>query len=107
MITREDLQAAIAECLGKRNPDANTCIKLAAFYTIQRELYGEPENQPNYSFAAAPETTDTISFDGPSEFAHTINGRKQTDIWPVLDELMSTIQVIEPRLYAAVMDKLT
>ena len=107
MITREDLQAAIAECLGKRNPDANTCIKLAAFYTIQRELYGEPENQQSYSFSAAPEPTDTISFDGPSEFAHTINGRKQTDIWPVLDELMSTIQVIEPRLYNAVMDRLT
>ena len=107
MITREDLQAAIAECLGKRTPDANTCIKLAAFYTIQRELYGDPETIPSYSFLAAPEQTATIAFDGPSEFAQAINGRKQEDIWPVLDELMSTIQVIEPRLYAAVMDKLT
>lgn len=107
MITQEDLQAAIAECLGKRNPDANTCIKLAAFYTIQRELYGEPETTTQYSFAAAPEETNTVAFEGSSEFAHAINGRKQTDIWPVLDELMSTIQVIEPRLYAAVMDKLT
>ena len=107
MITREDLQAAIAECLGKRNPDANTCIKLAAFYTIQRELYGDPENTTNYSFSAAPEQPATIAFDGPSEFAKAINGRKQEDIWPILDELMSTIQVIEPRLFAAVMDKLT
>ena len=107
MITREDLQAAIAECLGKRNPDASTCIKLAAFYTIQRELYGEPETQTQYSFSAAPETTDTIAINGSSEFAQAINGRKQADIWPVLDELMATIQVIEPRLYAAVMDKLT
>lgn len=109
MITRDDLQAAIAECQGKRNPDATTCIKLAAFYTIQREMFGEqPEQEPQYSFSAAPEqTTDTISFNGKSEFAQAINGRKQAEIWPVLDELMATVQVIEPRLYAAVMDKLT
>ncbi len=42
MITEHDLQEAIAECQGKRNPDANTCIKLAAFYTIKEHLF--PKN---------------------------------------------------------------
>ena len=41
MIREEDLQEAIAECQGQRNPNANTAIKLAAFYTIRRELFGE------------------------------------------------------------------
>ena len=41
MITEKDLQEAIAECQGQRNPTTSTCIKLAAFYTIRRELFGE------------------------------------------------------------------
>ena len=39
MITEQDLQEAIAECQGERHPNANTCMKLAAFYTIKNELY--------------------------------------------------------------------
>ena len=34
MITEQDLLEAIAECQGQRNPNANTCIKLAAYYII-------------------------------------------------------------------------
>ena len=43
MITEKDLQEAIAECQGERNPNANTCIKLAAFYTIRNELFGNSD----------------------------------------------------------------
>ena len=107
MITKQDLQEAIAECQGQRNPNASTCIKLAAFYTIQRELYGDPGNVQNYSFAAPPGETDIISCNGKSKFAEAINGRRQAEIWPILDELMETVNAIEPRLYDAVMDKLT
>ena len=54
MITEQDLREAIAECQGQRNPNANTCIKLAAFLTIQRELYGkEQEDEPNVMPARA------------------------------------------------------
>ena len=108
MITEQDLQEAIAECQGQRNPNANTCIKLAAFYTIRRELFGEEkdaERQPGYSYAAPP--PDVISFSSGSEFSEAIKGRPQAEVWPVIDELMETVQAIEPRLYNAVMDKLT
>lgn len=40
MIKLEDLEEAIAECQGQRNPNADTCIKLAAFYTIKRKCLG-------------------------------------------------------------------
>lgn len=40
MITDQALQEAIAECNGKKNPDANTCMKLAAYYTIRDHLGG-------------------------------------------------------------------
>lgn len=108
MITKADLQAAIAECQGKKNPDASTCIKLAAFYTIKRELYGEGnEAVPAYSFAPAPERKAVIQAESGSEFADAIDGKEWEEVLPVMDELMSTLKIIQPRLYSAVMDKLT
>ena len=103
MITERDLQEAIAECQGQKNPTASTCIKLAAFYTIKRELYGEEKEAERYAFAPAP---STIQIDGESDFARTIDGRDQAKVWPVLDEMMDTIQLIHPRLYSAVMQQL-
>lgn len=111
MITEQDLAAAIAECQGKRNPDANTCIKLAAFYTIKNHLFPEtPEKmgygtQEGYAYAPAPEADLTLDVNGKSEFTEAVRGRKLEDVWPIIDELMLTIQVIQPRLYNAVMAK--
>ena len=102
MITEHDLNKAIAECQGKPNPDAKTCIMLAAFYTIKREMFGDP--QPEYSYAPAPESIVEINSD--SEFARLVEGRKQKDVLPVIDELMETLQIIQPRLYDAVMGRL-
>ena len=111
MIREEDLQEAIAECQGQRNPNANTAIKLAAFYTIRRELFGEGKDAgplPGYSYAAQPETASEpmIQNDSDSEFARLIDGRLQKEIWPLMDEMMDTIHAIHPRLYRAVMDRL-
>ena len=109
MITEKDLQEAIAECQGQRNPNANTCIKLAAFYTIRRELFGEGKDAgplPGYSYAMQTESEPMIMNDSDSEFARVIDGRPQADIWPLMDEMMDTIHAIHPRLYSAVMDRL-
>ena len=104
MITKKDLDSAIAECQGKRNPDARTCIMLAAFLTIKRELFVE-EKDDGYSFAPAP-VRNTIEINSESEFARVIDGRNQDEVLPVMDELMETIKMIQPRLYDAVMLKL-
>ena len=109
MITEQDLQEAIAECQGQRNPNASTCIKLAAFYTIRRELFGEgkeAERVPGYSYAMQTESEPMIVNDSDSEFARAIDGRRQSEIWPLMDEMMDTIHAIHPRLYNAVMDRL-
>ena len=109
MITEKDLQEAIAECQGQRNPSASTCIKLAAFYTIRRELYGEAKEDvqfPAYSYAMGTEPEPVIINESGSEFSRAINGRKQADVWPLMDEMMDTIHAIHPRLYRAVMDRL-
>jgi hypothetical protein len=102
---------AIAECQGERNPNANTCIKLAAFYTIRNELFGNSDRLPvvannatGYSFAAAPvDTAETIHYDSGTDFSQAIDGRNPDEIWPIIDEAMSAIQVLMPRFYAKVM----
>lgn len=106
MITEKDLQEAIAECQGQRNPNASTCIKLAAFLTIRRELYGEEKEDvriPTYAYQPDPGLIDNP---GESAFARAIDGRRQEEIWPLMDEMLDTIHAIHPRLYTAVMDRL-
>ena len=111
MITEQDLQEAIAECEGQRNPNANTCIKLAAFYTIKNQLYGSaPEPEPlRYSLAPDPTTrisAGAVRYHGDSDFAKAIYGRNPDDMWAIMDELMTALQVVNPRLYDSVMRKI-
>ena len=107
MITEHDLQAAIAECKGKRNPDSSTCIKLAAFYTLQREMFGAPE-PPSYSYAAPPEAVEKpISYDSDSDFGRLVDGRLPSEILPVIDELVSeALAAVNPRLHDAFLRRL-
>lgn len=105
MITEQDLDQAIAECHGERNPNANTCIKLAAYYTIRNELFGRIE-PIGYSASAGPVDTHTIDYESDTEFSRMIHDREPGEVWPVMDELMETIQIIMPRLYDGVMRKL-
>ena len=110
MITERDLQEAIAECLGQRNPNANTCIKLAAYYTIQQNLFPSSEihEQPQgYSFRAAPdEQIERVMLNSDSEFSQAVNDRDVNEIMPIWDELMSTLKIVNPRLSDGVMRKI-
>lgn len=108
MITEHDLEQAIAECQGERNPNANTCIKLAAFYTIKNELFGEGKSEtPSYSYAAAESVENPmIDYVSDTEFGEAVRGKEWREVLPLIDELMSTLQVTNRRLYDAVMRRL-
>ena len=104
MITEQELHEAIAECQGQRNPNANTCIKLASFYTILDHIKKDMVEQtpmPAYSFANDAE--NTITYQSGTEFADAVYGRGVDEIMGIMDELMSTISVINPPLYNSVM----
>lgn len=122
MITLQDLNAAIAECQGERNPNANTCIKLAAFYTIREQMFGgsdKPEAAPvlpgysTQSAQSAPavppaqEQAETyIDFDSGSEFSRAIGGKDAFAVWEVMDELMEVLNATNTRLFNGVMRKI-
>lgn len=112
MITKQDLLESIAECQGIRNPNANTCLKLAAFYTIldHMEDDSDTESDEPQSFTAKPVSfsapEEVVNFHGVGEFAQAVNGLPSQDAWSVMNELMSMLQMIEPKLYSAVMRKI-
>jgi hypothetical protein len=103
LIKESDLLEAIAECQGQRNPNANTCIKLAAYYTILDHITGNKATEipevPAYSFAAKTYQSD-------SEFWSVASGLDENTLMSVIDELMQTIKAVQPRLYDAVLRKL-
>lgn len=108
MITRADLEAAIAECQGERNPNAQTCIKLAAYYTILEHL--EPKEIPSgFSYAPAP-VIDTgerfVDYPADTELSKLIDGKEAVKAWTVMDELMQAVRMLMPPLYNGVVDKL-
>ena len=108
MITERDLQDAIAECQGERHPNANTCIKLAAYFTIYDHLFPTQaeltEEVPQKIFQTVEE--GEVADYGDTEFYRAIRGQKAAHVWGVMNELMDTIQVINPRLYDGVMRQL-
>ena len=93
LITRNDLLDAIAKCQGQKNPNANTCIKLAAYYTI---LDHTPEERFDYSYANGP----------LSEFVNVIDRKSSDDVMRIMDSLMEELQRANPKLYYATMEKL-
>lgn len=103
MIKEQDLLDAIAECQGERNPNANTCRNLASFYTILDHLRKTTDPViENYSYSSDP---NVVTYDGDTEFALAIQGKGVDDVLSLMDELMTTLQVINPRLYDGVMRK--
>lgn len=93
MITRKDLLDAIEKCQGQKNPNANTCIKLAAYYTI---LDHTPEDEPNYSYANKPSN---------SEFINVIKEKNLDDVIFAMDEMMEELQAVAPKLYYQTMER--
>lgn len=102
MITEQDLLSAIAECQGQKNPNANTCIKLAAYYTILDHISETNTNKP---LIPTMEYSNNYLYDSDSEFMQIIKDHDMNTVMRVIDELMETIKAVQPRLYDAVMRK--
>ena len=105
MIREDDLIEAIAECHGQREPNANTCIKLAAYYIILNEMKkGDvtPELS-GYSYEAAEPQT----YESETEFGQIVPQKDTLKVMELMDEIMTTIKIYNPRLYDMAMRKLT
>lgn len=104
MISVSEIEKAITNCQGDRNPDANTCIKLAAYYVILDHIDAKAKSLSRMSFASEP--VEKVRFNGNSEFSEVIQGLKASDVIAVMDDLMDAVQGLMPRLYTATIEKL-
>lgn len=91
MITRNDLLKAIEKCQGQKNPNANTCIKLAAYYTILDHML---------------ETEYSYSNRHSSEYLDVVYNKNSEKVLFVMNELMDEIHATNPKLYNSVIEKL-
>ena len=116
VINEADLMQAITECQAERSPNAHTCMKLAAFYTIlDHTTKGTVERSavpPAYSFAPGPveqaetQTEGFVEYDSGTEFSTAMWGKESNKAWALMDELMGVVKAIQPRLYAATLRKI-
>lgn len=102
MIRENDLLEAIAECEGAKNPNANTCIKLAAYYTILENLYGKPQEEKAEKKHVS---SINIAF-SESEFSKITSDKGIENVFPLLDDLVQTISVLNPALYNSFINQL-
>lgn len=75
--------------------------KLATFYLLYDHLYVRQEPM-NYVESVREVTIDRY---GDSEFMKAIEGSDAEEAWKIIDDLMSTLQMLNPRLYQAIIDK--
>lgn len=112
MLTEEKLLEAIAECWGEREPNANTCYKLAAYYTILNEIRGKmKQRSESYSTSYSLDSDSkniqrVVDFNSESEFAEAIRGMSEAKAWSIMDELMSALYVINQPFYEKVMRRI-
>lgn len=101
MFSKGELLDAIEELESSCNT-YQTAEKLATFYTLYDHLFilKEPMNR----IESVREVT--IHRYGDSEFLEAISDKKADDIWMIMDELMTTIQALQPKLYDAIIDRI-
>ena len=104
MITERDLLEEIKECQMQPITDKKF-ERLASCFIVYDHLFGDLNVDRGYSYANEVENP-TIKTTSDTEFLAAVNGKYTEKVLMVVDELMQTIQVLHPRIYDAVIDKL-
>lgn len=100
MISIEQINGEIA-VLEEQVPTHIVMQKLAALYTVRDHMGIQTNDTP-----APVVVSETIPAYGMSEFLQIIEGKDIKSVIMQIDELMSTLQVLYPRLYGSVIDNL-
>lgn len=102
MITIEQINGEIA-VLEEETPTYVVMQKLADLYTVRDHMgIGESET----STVAMKVKNGRVVYDGMSEFAEAIKNKDIYETLKIVDELMDTLSILNPKLYEGVMIKL-
>lgn len=113
MISKKDLDEAIAEMQGQRHPDATTCLMLASYLTVRNYLFPDKQAEQHkvdrgYSLDSAPLFgASTIAIDTKTEFCDAVRGKPVNLVWQRLDDIMGGLKVTNPDLYKRILRDLS
>lgn len=79
--------------------------KLAILYTILNQMNGQPSYEAGYSSAPAPALVGS-AIDSDSEFLRVASTKDPASTWAIMDDLMDTLSVTNPRVYDNVMRRI-
>lgn len=82
--------------------------KLANLYTIRNQMERQDPPTPVYDarYSATAAEPEIVSWHGDSEFLLAVDGKDQRAVWEIMDDLMDTLRVVNPRVYDGVMRKI-
>lgn len=99
MISKHELEKAIEEC--EESPPSYQIIqKLADLYAVYDHLYGDKQT----GISLVQESI--IDNYGDNEFFSVICGKNPEKVWLVIDELMSVLKGVMPKLYKGTIEKI-
>lgn len=101
MISLEQITGEIA-ILEEEKPTHAIMLKLAALYTVRDHLI--VGSQPTTPAVVSSDVIPTLEIDSP--FLHAVYGKRASDVLPVINELVETVQVLNVSLYDSFMRKL-
>ena len=99
MISIEQISGEIA-ALEEEMPTHAVMQKLANLYTVRDHMILDVQPQPTAV------VSDIVVAVSDSDFMQTVDGMPTNSLLKVMDELMTTLTVVNPRLYDSVMREL-
>lgn len=84
----------------------SSCGKLADLYTIRREHTAPERQQAEAAVQTASEIPARVRASGSSDFMRVVAKVDFGAALDVLDELMSTLEIVNPKAYKSVMRRL-
>ncbi len=119
MLDKAEIRKEIARLEYEESSYHNYAM-LADLYVIRKQMQEDEKGSRStrlhaYSGAPAPavqaaasqaEVPQTVGSYGDSDFLRAIEGKKPSTVWPIIDELMDTLAVVNARVYNSVMQKI-
>lgn len=96
------------EQLKQKGNTPDVYMLLGALYIIHDHLLGTVSLNPQISAYSeeAPPTTETVDQYGDSDFLRAVSGKSPAKVWPIIDDLMDALRVVNRRAYDNVILKL-
>ncbi len=114
MLDKAEIRKEIARLEYEESSYHNYAM-LADLYVIRKQMQEDEQGSRGtrlhtYSGDSAPivqtEAPQAVGNYGDSDFLRAIEGKKPSTVWPIMDELMDTLAVVNERVYNSVMQKI-